>query len=308
MSEVKLENTYKTAFELNKSKLIRLNDVLDKHFQKITIGTLSVKHLAKFNNGKEGNFTQINELFNLDNGIKNRITEIKTTYKKDTSSAIINFDGDRRIPQISIYVEGKETDWVNECYAEVEEQTERTKLSGWIYELKKSNATYFLQVFAAALIMPIILIGEFSSLFKSPESNTISEKEKIRLELIEKAEVAKTTDEKINFLLEATRVYTLKDLPIEKVEEKKVKEPSKILQVLTNWKIYCIIIPILLLVGILFYIFSYCYWMYAFIWGDMEDDYKKMTDKRKTLWNILIGSLILGILSNLFVFGITETI
>ena len=60
-----------------------------------------------------------------------------------------------------------------------------------------------------------------------------------------------------------------------------------------------IVIIVLLWIALRTYIGS------VFLWGDFIEHYGSLVSKRKKLLNILLGSVVLGLLVNLFVFGIT---
>lgn len=301
MLDKKISNSYRGAFALNKSKLVRVIDVIEKNFQKVTEGDLTKTFLTKFNNGKEATLRTIDEVFNLDNGIKNKVTELKITYRKGGSNLHVHFDGDREVPVINVSVEGETLQWSNESFAEIEEQTERTRESGWIYDLKSSKETSEFG-FITMLIVTLAVIISFLTI---PSNLKRSSNEEIAKEsLLNKIDSIKTTEEKIDFIFEATNQIIL--------EGYKPKQEFSIdtllndfFNLFSNWKMFLVIIPLLLTIGILYYIIKNCYWLYGFIWGDIEEEFEKIVERRKTLWNILFGSLILGILSNLFVFGLS---
>ena len=70
-------------------------------------------------------------------------------------------------------------------------------------------------------------------------------------------------------------------------------------------RILFVIVPILASFASVMYLYVKCYPPAIFSWGDAEEWYKTLLSRRKTVWSFLYGSLILGIVANLFVFGLT---
>lgn len=304
MADNSILNSYEGAFILEKTKLIRIIDVIEKSFQKTPNGSIQKSFLTKFNNGKEASLGTIDEVFNLDNGIKNKVTELKIRYEKEENKIDVHFDGDRKTPVIYIGIESDNLQWSNESFAEIEEQTERTRQTGWVYEMKGSTGKDVISYVALIVMLAMVAIVSFA-LPSSLEG--LSERNVIKQQLLSEADTIQTYEDKINFLFNVTKEITLDGHKQQETKSNStLKGENKSL--FSNWEVYLIIVPVLIIIGILWYLIRNCYWLFGFIWGDMEEAYQKSVEQRKMLWNILFGSLILGMLSNLFVFGLTNII
>lgn len=64
-------------------------------------------------------------------------------------------------------------------------------------------------------------------------------------------------------------------------------------------------------VGLLICAFGYLARLYpgaVFLWGDVEDWYKSILRRRNTVWNVVIATLVLGLIANLAVFALGNPI
>ncbi len=116
--------------------------------------------------------------------------------------------------------------------------------------------------------------------------------------LVQKYSGAITQQEKINLLFD----YTMAQLKLNM--NKNIIGEFNLNKFLTLQTLF-IVAPILIIVAIYIYIYIKCYPYSNFLWGDYEEYYSKLTSRRKTLWNLVFGSIILSIIVNLFVLGLS---
>ncbi len=114
---------------------------------------------------------------------------------------------------------------------------------------------------------------------------------------LEKTKSVSTLDGKVDFLYDIQKGQL-------------VKQQANItysidLGSLVNLKNLFIIFPLIVIMCCIVYVIRNCYPRTVFLWGDCEIAYTNLASKRKTLWTVIIAALIIGILGNLFVFGLS---
>jgi len=239
---------------------------------------------------KKLKFDSIEDLLRHDNTLADPIHHlvITATGKDEASSCELFFYGEKEphLSGIAVKVESNEQRWASSLAAEIEEQVERIRMPGVIYQLRQSVGFRNLW---ASLLIPLAVVGMtagmFADLFKW--SNVNEE----RRSLIQLAETAKTTDEKIDFLMKA-QVSTLR--------EKRGENLSAALTLpKVNARFAIGLLPVLVSLGLLWYLFRHCYPPAVFAWGDSGKQFQRLIERRKNIWSILVTVIILGFLVNL---------
>ena len=82
------------------------------------------------------------------------------------------------------------------------------------------------------------------------------------------------------------------------------KNTTRLANNLFSWRLLFVVAPILLVGVALTYLVTKCYPPAVFPWGDAEEWYSSLINRRKTIWSLAIGALLIGIIANLFVYGI----
>jgi hypothetical protein len=77
-----------------------------------------------------------------------------------------------------------------------------------------------------------------------------------------------------------------------------------IMRILADWRFWLVLSPVVIIAFAVFYLFKTCYPSAVFLWGDMEEWYGKLLRRRSIIWQVIVISMSVGILSNLFVFGL----
>lgn len=203
-------------------------------------------------------------------------------------------------PSIMLEVTSSNSKRASQAFAELEEQLERTLVSSWMYKLNASN----LIVWFGALILIAFLAGIMFLPKGADETykNAIYLLSKDEIESFAKqAKTAATTEDKINFL------FAFQTLQLERVG----KQPAgtvirfRDLGKLFTLKTVFIVLPGILIIGCLIYLRMYSYPNGVFAWGDWEDHYNKIMSTRKSIWTVIIAAFFVGVLSNLFVYGLS---
>ena len=113
--------------------------------------------------------------------------------------------------------------------------------------------------------------------------------------LIQLSKNVQTTEEKIDFL------YQYRKLSLE--ARMRLARPDFI-GLFSNLRLYAIAVPILAILAMFIYMIKTCYPYYVYSWGDWEEYYEKLIERRKTIWTVIILAFVVGIISNIFMIGI----
>jgi hypothetical protein len=296
---------YKKPFILSKTKLIRMCEIVNKRFESAPDKQpYKISFIAKLQKGKEHKTSDIETLFNLDNSISNRITELTIDWEigkeedVNYTNITLSYDSDS-YSSSSIFIGGKaiNSTWLNETVAELEEQIDRTIPTGIIYKMKTMSPFDLLRLVSyGSLAMLMVFMVVLLSVRGSLKENALELDSQNKAILLEKYKAAKTTEGKIDFLSELMAKAILEPKP-------EVNLAHYIYQPRT----YFLVTPLLLVVLIFLYLFVRCYPPYVFEWGDWEGYHSKLIERRKYLWSLLVGSLLIGIVSNLFVYGLSDS-
>jgi len=100
-----------------------------------------------------------------------------------------------------------------------------------------------------------------------------------------------TTEAKVDYVYEFTR------LQVEKVRPKSANGGFGDFLTVSN---VFIALPFLLIVGCVMYMAIRCYPRTVFAWGDWEEYYARLLSRRRTLWTVVVFSLVIGVVSSLF--------
>jgi len=71
-------------------------------------------------------------------------------------------------------------------------------------------------------------------------------------------------------------------------------------------QILVIVIPLVVVVVLGFILLSTCYPTAVFLWGDEEERYASIVNRRKYLWGIIISVTFIGVLSKFFATGVSS--
>ena|SRR5579864_1402817 len=132
-----LRKSYSSAFLLDRSKLTRMLTVIEKHLSEARLA-FEPKMEVVLKNGKTAILPSTEEVFMMDNAIKNSITSLSVEIEIEDFHAFICFDSDK-VFNIRFFVSGSNQKMVSEIFAEIEEQVERTLLRNWVYRYLKAE-------------------------------------------------------------------------------------------------------------------------------------------------------------------------
>lgn len=299
----KIGKDYTVPFVLDNGKLSRILDVMEQRFDDVGGSPFIAEFEFELASGQRVKTDSITKLQAFDNTVKNPIKRFQLTANTINTPHLhyyVNFNS-RRFENISIRVESDSNKLASQAFAEVEEQVERTFVDGLMYKLRAGLffELFFgaISLFIASLVFMLVFVGTPDDSLERPPYLSNQE---IR-SFAEQAKQARTTDEKIGLLF---------SIQLQQLERQAGSPSTNLLPVgrfLTIRNIF-LAMPILIML-VCFVVLKVKYYPSAvFLWGDWEEHYKKMVSIRRTVWTVIIASMFVGIIGNLFVLSITPSL
>jgi len=290
-----INKSIKNVFIMDESKLTRIVGVINDKYKSLEIVPI-VKFDILLSNGKNLSLSELDHVFLQDNTVKNPINIFKIIFNGSTAGGIYNceiiLNKVRSI--IDIIIESYDIKWANELFGEVDEQIDRLIVKNAMNTIKREGLFFGFSVISAFLLVFSLAI------YFGPKSNInkyfLSEPD-MKL-LITESQKVKNTEDKINF------IYQILNSQLSNLSEKSNTIDS--IKSILNIKTFLILLPLLFIYFSFIYLVKYCYPGSIFLWGDYIDYYQGILYRRKFTWNTIILSLIVGIIGNLFVFGISK--
>lgn len=287
------------SFNLTARKLVRIAEVAKQRVEKIAGGRPVLEKVSvAFKNSKKITLASVESALGLDNVVKNRIVGLEYTVDGasddgEVHSISVEFDAASGLPPVRVSAFSSDLPWMDEALGAVEEQVERTLESGFGSGMSNALeiagfATMGVGLFAATIV------GWAQS---QRAGKTLLPAEGVS-ELAEMAKGVSTESEKLDFVFQ----YLVKSL-------KQPPSPtSMFLEYASDYRTYMIGVPLLVALIAAFAAIFWCSPKRVFVWGDYEEHYNKLIDRRKLLWYGVVIALAVGVLGNLFMLGISPSL
>jgi hypothetical protein len=285
-----------SAFVLDKPKLARILDIMEQRFTDAKTPFNPTFEIL-LSRGKRISTSSVDQLLALDNSVKNPIVELHISAGEETPrqlSCSLNFDRTGR-NNIYLMVEAEDSKRASQGFAELEEQVERTLSSNWLQRFKLGNIGSGI---LAGMMVSSVVAGVISlavSNEPSPQSSGYMLTKDDIAYFNNKAKEISNANDKIEFLFE------LQSRQLERSISKQNKTIEfRPLTKLITLRNFFLVLPLLVIIGCMVYLRNRCYPWAVFLWGDYEQFYNRLLSIRRTVWTVVIGSLLIGILGNLF--------
>lgn len=299
-----VQKTFTSPFLLDRAKASRILNVIEERFEHLKLPFDPI-YFVRFQRGNELSLNRIEDVFALDNTIRNPIEYLRVEAKgisPEQSVEIVcrvSFKAQREsaYENIEVYVSCPDAKLALQAFAALEEQVQRSFLDDWIYRFFKRGyypgsflvlASYF--VFALSSIYFIV----FRRLL-IPNQNYER--------LLAEAKYASSVEQKIDFLFDIARQEAER-----KYERGSAEKAWPELSSILSLKTLFVILPIVIVTGCIYYVITKCYPTSIFLWGDYEDYYKSLAARRNTIWTVVILSMIMGLIANFFSIGLSGLI
>ncbi len=295
---------FKSVFILDVSKLSRILNVVEERFKTLDKSVISTFEITT-QKGKNISAANVESILEHDNAINNSIISLVIKFKdlKDEPLNICHIHYDKEDSDVIVRIKCENSKWGNDLFAELEEQIERSFVHNFIYSLKKQKIHEFSSMLLAIMTISIMSFSIFSTAYDEKEKlyNNLTYSE--IQNLIDSSKNIKDRNDKVEFL------YTIQQKQLINISQGAVSKNGidfKKIKNYFNLKMAFVILAILIVVFGIVYLLKYCYPGSIFLWGDYQDYYSSIIDKRKFLWNTVIIALLLGVITNLFVFSFSQ--
>lgn len=303
-TSVFLNKSFGATFILEKSKLLRLLNIIEEKYKSIGKKPKSIFAII-LKNGKQMGVNDIEHVLGHDNAIKNPIDFLGINYECHNEDDVIDYDITYSISksEIKVTVKSSNVRFANELFAEIEEQVERAIVKSWISNLKRTIssdprriAPLIVSIIMMLILIPIIILVEPQQNIYRNNFLSNSDIQHI-LKLSEKVQ---TIDDKINLL------YKYNMLQLDNIKTNTNLYSFKNIFLKFDLKLIFILLPFFIIIFSFVYLLIYCYPGSLFLWGDYEDYYNRILNKRKFVFNTILVALFIGIIGSLFVYAFSK--
>lgn len=294
-----LTKSIDSAFLLDRAKLSRILNIVEERLNASEV-PFEPKFEVLLANKKTIKLSSPDDLLTLDNTVKNPIQalaikaggsangeklEVKVRLGEPALSVMGIRFGDAG--DITLEVTGSNPKSAAQFFAEMEEQVERTVQTGWFYRRIPGGLLFTLPVILSLAIILVNII-----LFSGSYNPSTRDRN-----LAVEASRATTDSEKINFLFEIER---------QKLDAKLNSGPTLDLAGILTPPALVIAVPFVLVLTCIIYLRRTSYPRAVFLWGDYSEHYDQLVARRKTIWSVIVASLLIGVLSSLFASGVAQ--
>jgi hypothetical protein len=191
---------------------------------------------------------------------------------------------------IAISVRSEAVGWPSRTLSELEEQVERT----WLRYLQP------LLLLSGLLVGALVLLLSQLPLSFGPTTQDVIRAMWLRDHDLDRIDQLLSQDRSISDeeLREITR-RQLRNI----LDDQRPKRSS---QTGRTRQMVCLVIPLVIVVACGLVLLITCYPKAVFLWGDELERYTNLLQRRKTLWGIIIGVPVIGLLANLLIIGVAS--
>jgi hypothetical protein len=304
-TETVVRKVYTSAFVIDRAKLSRMLGIIVERFTERGL-TINMAFDIQTRNGRRFELHSSDDLFRMDNPVRNPIVsleigtradvvmEVSESAPTDVPYASVRFDSDKH-DNVSLLVASADTTWASRLFGELEEQVERALAPTWMHRIRKIEII-------TLLLMLVISFLMFASILRlsniGVESTAFSPS--VVQQLSTQASHADTPNEQLQFIFEVQRRAVLRDNEAS-AQLKSIFWPFASF----GLRSMLLALPVLLVAGSFVYMIVYLYPWAVFNWGDFEEHYRSLVGRRRGVWTLVIFALIVGIIGNLFVLGLS---
>lgn len=298
-----VDKRYLSAFVVEKSKLTRLLGVI-----KNAIHQEGLSYTESFEARLVGTKTitadSLQHILDLDNSERSRVERLiihcaagPTSSDDPTHFVEVDFDGHRRPVDVTIAVSSDDSRAASDAMSVAEEQVERMLERSLMHQLFGSSE--FVRQLAVVITMLIaistVVLVQLSKV-DSQISNTMW--------------LTPTDLSEIEPMLRSAKMLLpeqANDILSRQLRNVIAQQSRSPFSVLRDWRVIVVLLPVVIVIGAFIVLVS-CYPSAVFLWGDAEEWYRRTLARRGWLWNVVIVTLILGVITNLAVFALGSLI
>ena len=295
----KLEKTADECFHVDASKLTRLMEVAEAAVRaRATI--VKIDFRIFFSNKQRAKLTDLQSVLGFDNGPKKYIVAMTIMVWGDAASGdaiVISFGGASafggplgapRRGQVTYSTRSTDVRWSNQTFAEVEEQVERTLRKELPYRLNAFLGGLF-GVFALITTLVTLATSAVALSVRSAQPGTLSAEQAAYF----RSHPAGDDVRYMRELLDAVFV-----------QPETAGGLSWVSDIVASWRFYAISAPLLFLAVLGVYCLRSCYSPAFFEWGDMCEQFRRISSKRSLIWGTVIAGFAVSVLAGVVLVAI----
>jgi hypothetical protein len=285
---------YHGPFVLEKSKLTRLLGVIAERLEEPP-GVVHHKFEAQLMGHKNVSSETVDEILQLDNSERSRVVRLRVASTLRATVPIgprfveVDFDGTSPAT-IRVTTDGPDQKWVAEMASVVEEQVERNLERAALARLLSGSSILMVALFGALLCIVSAGISLDGNELRLSRNMWLTQEDLAALR--EKLRSSKA--------LPADTALDVFNRQIGNILKQQNQSP---LATLMDWRVLALTVPVLVIAVCVFWL-TRLYPPAVFLWGDVEEWYRRVLVLRSTIWNVVIGALIVGLIANVAVYAL----
>jgi hypothetical protein len=294
---ISIDKEYPKPFLLEPTKLNRLVDKIHERLGDHANTTAHESFDVFMSGNRHEELPTVDSVLELENSRKYTIQRLLITCSAATRGAVrpehevrVDFGKEKKTQQgsnvklIEVDVRSDSPGWANRTLSEVEEQVERT----WIQNPIPVGALAGLLALLLFLIV-LLLVGINHA---APRTDDI-----LRAAWLTDADL-----NRVEQILAQNRTMT--DEEMREVETRRLRnilqdeKPQQMPTKSTSRSVWLLLVPLVILgICVLLLLKSYPTWV--FLWGDEVERYNRLVQRRKIIWNVIIGIVVVSVVGNL---------
>jgi hypothetical protein len=300
-----IHKEYEQPFVLEPTKFTRLVDIIHDRLADHPRTAVGDSFEAFFNGDRHEEIPTLNEVLALDNSRKHKIERLVVLCSGTTTGAPrpeheIQVDFGYPKPNktstrnttkaIAITVRSDAGAWASRTLAELEEQVERTRFA----QTRHITALVILAILLSVTVIVLILSPFLSIRRASADTWWLNNTDAARIEQMLKEQPV-LTDEQLREI-STMQLRNIVGFP----------RPQNSTRTNELARVLFLVVPLSVVVVCIFVLLITCYPTAVFLWGDEVERYANILQRRKLLWNIIVGVTVVGVLSKFFFEGLAS--
>jgi hypothetical protein len=301
-----IHKEYQRPFLLEPTKLYRLVGKIHERFEDHPNSTLYDRFEVFLSGSRREEMTTVNDVLDLDNSRKHKIERLVLVCSASTPDAArpeyeVQIDFGYPKPSgpapnsstklVAVSVRSDDNAWASRTLSEVEEQVERT----WIHYSPFIGGSLIVLIVLLAVMLIVLTFPLIPLRFADipgPPTLWLKSSDVDRIEAMLR-EHPTLTDENLREIatMQLQNVFGLPRPP-------RSIPPNQVIRTLF------LAVPLIVVFACVLALVK-CYPSAVFLWGDEVERYDNTLQKRKVLWNIIIGVTVVGVLSKFFFEGLS---
>jgi hypothetical protein len=291
-----IDKPYERGFLLEPTKLTRLIDKIHERLGDHQNTTTNDSFEVFLSDKQHVKMTSVEQVLAIENSRKHKIQRLLIVCSAVTVGAIqpeheiqVDFGKKKSASSntkiIEVSVRSEVARWADRALSEVEEQVERTSLQDVPPRLALTFLVLSMSVFLLFLVMSSLM----------PEHSNFGDADVLWLRLRDIDRVEKILSQNRTITDEEMREIVTRQLRNVLEYQRPKRSPQK---TLTRQRVL-VGAPLVILFGCVIILFT-CYPRAVFYWGDEVGRYDAIVQRRKTIWQIIIGVTIIGVVATFF--------